>query len=391
MSSMLPPGADFRRLWLATAISVFGTWAAAITLSVRMFRDTGSPEWVSALFVAEFAPAVVIGVLFAGRLDRLPPRRALVISDLVCAVCFAALAAVHQPAAVIALATVAGAAAGVFRPVALASVPVLVEEQELDAANGALTAADTFMTTLGQAISGIALTLVGAGAVLVGNAVTFLLSALLLWGCRSLIVAAATGPVGSVLTHIRRSFRTVVQAPALLQVAVAAPLMLVMGGVINALEVPLFLGSLGASAAVVGIAVAVMQVGILGGSLLAGKRGKTLGRRYPAILGIGGICTIVAGLAGHLGVAIAAFFAFGIANGIVLVHNRSVLQRETPPAERAGTIALLMSLGAVATTLGAIGGGALAEQWSPRAVIAMAGLFGVFVVMPAALLTRPRA
>ena len=111
MSSMLPPGADFRRLWLATAISVFGTWAAAITLSVRMFRDTGSPEWVSALFVAEFAPAVVIGVLFAGRLDRLPPRRALVISDLVCAACFAALAAVHQPAAVIALATVAGAAA----------------------------------------------------------------------------------------------------------------------------------------------------------------------------------------------------------------------------------------------------------------------------------------
>ena len=143
MSSMLPPGADFRRLWLATAISVFGTWAAAITLSVRMFRDTGSPEWVSALFVAEFAPAVVIGVLFAGRLDRLPPRRALVISDLVCAVCFVALAAVHQPAAVIALATVAGAAAGVFRPVALASVPVLVEEPELDAANGALTAADT--------------------------------------------------------------------------------------------------------------------------------------------------------------------------------------------------------------------------------------------------------
>ena len=71
MSSLLPPGADFRRLWLATAISVFCTWAAAITLSVRMFRDTGSPEWVSALFVAEFAPAVVIGVLFAGRLDRL--------------------------------------------------------------------------------------------------------------------------------------------------------------------------------------------------------------------------------------------------------------------------------------------------------------------------------
>ena len=128
-----------------------------------MYRDTGSPEWVSALFVAEFAPAVVIGVLFAGRLDRLAPRRALVISDLVCAACFVVLATVHQPAAVIALATVAGAAVGVFRPVALASVPVLVEEPELDAANGALTAVDTFMTTVGQAVSGILLTLIGRG------------------------------------------------------------------------------------------------------------------------------------------------------------------------------------------------------------------------------------
>ena len=356
-----------------------------------MFRDTGSPEWVSALFVAEFAPAVVIGVLFAGRLDRLAPRRALVISDLVCAVCFVVLAMVHQPVAVIALATVAGAAVGVFRPVSLASVPVLVEESELDSANGALTAIDTLMTTVGQAASGILLTVIGAGAVLVANAVTFLVSAALLWGCRSLIAAAATGPLASVLGHIRRSFQTVVRSPSLLQVAVAAPLTLIMGGAINALEVPLFLGSLGASAAVVGIAIAVLQVGVLGGSLFAGSRGQTLGRLYPSILGLAGIFTIIAGLAGHLGVAIAAFFAFGVTNGIVLVHNRSVLQRETPPAERAGTIALLMSLGAVAMTVGAIGGGMLAEEWSPRVVIAVAGLFGVFVVMPAALVTRPRA
>ena len=391
MSSVLPSGADFRRLWLATAISVLGTWAAAITLSVRMFRDTGSAEWVAALFVAEFAPAVVIGVIFAGRLDRLAPRRALVSADLVCAACFAALAAVHQPAVVVGLATIAGAAGGVFRPVALAAVPAVVEDDELDAANGALSAVDTIATTVGQAAGGILITLVGAGAVLMGNAITFALSAVLLWGCRSLVRAVADGPVGSVLGHIRRSFGTVVRAPALLQVAVAAPLMLVMAGVINAVWVPLFLESFGASAAIVGVAVAVMQLGILGGSLVAGQRGQSLGRRYPAILGLAGILTAAAGATGFLGVAIVAFFAFGITNGIVLVHNRSVLQRETPAAERAGTIALLMSVGAVATTVGAIGGGALAELWSPQTVIVVAGLFGLVVTMPAAFLTRPRA
>ena len=388
---MLPSGGDFRRLWLATAISVFGTWAAAIALSVRMYRDTGSAEWVAALFVAEFAPAVVIGVLFAGRLDRLAPRRALVASDLVCAAAFALLAAIHQPLAVVALATVAGAAGGVFRPVSLAAVPAVVEEPELDAANGALSAVDTIMTTAGQAVGGIAIALVGGAVVLLGNAVTFAISAVLLWGCPRLVRAVADGPAGSVLGHIRQSLRTVTSAPALLQVAVAAPLMLVMAGVINAVWVPLFLGSFGASAAIVGVSVAVMQLGILGGSLLAGQRARSLDRRYPAVIGLAGILTAVAGATGHIGVAMAAFFAFGITNGIVLVHNRSVLQRETPAAERAGTIALLMSVGAVATTVGAIGGGALAELWSPRTVIVAAGLFGLLVTMPAAILARPRA
>ncbi len=266
-----------------------------------------------------------------------------------------------------------------------------MEDDELDAANGALSAVDTIATTVGQAAGGILITLVGAGAVLMGNAITFALSAVLLWGCRSLVRAVADGPVGSVLGHIRRSFGTVVRAPALLQVAVAAPLMLVMAGVINAVWVPLFLESFGASAAIVGVAVAVMQLGILGGSLVAGQRGQSLGRRYPAILGLAGILTAAAGATGFLGVAIVAFFAFGITNGIVLVHNRSVLQRETPAAERAGTIALLMSVGAVATTVGAIGGGALAELWSPQTVIVVAGLFGLVVTMPAAFLTRPRA
>ena len=281
--------------------------------------------------------------------------------------------------------------AACFGPVALAAVPAVVEDAELDAANGALSAVDTIVTTVGQAAGGILITLVGAGVVLMGNAITFALSAVLLWGCRSLVRAVADGPVGSVLGHIRRSFGTVTAAPALLQVAVAAPLMLVMAGVINAVWVPLFLESFGASAAIVGVAVAVMQLGILGGSLVAGQRGQSLGRRYPAILGLAGILTAAAGATGFLGVAIVAFFAFGITNGIVLVHNRSVLQRETPAAERAGTIALLMSVGAVATTVGAIGGGALAELWSPQHGDRRGRPVRAVVTMPAAFLTRPRA
>ena len=60
-----PGGAEFRRFWLATAISVLGTWMAAIALAIRMFDMTGSPAWVSALLFAEFTP---VGA------DRVPGR-----------------------------------------------------------------------------------------------------------------------------------------------------------------------------------------------------------------------------------------------------------------------------------------------------------------------------
>src|SRR3954465_920200 len=66
---------EFRRFVLATAVSVLGTYAAAIALAVRTYQDTGNPAWVSAVFAAEFLPPVAIGVLVADRLNRLQPRR----------------------------------------------------------------------------------------------------------------------------------------------------------------------------------------------------------------------------------------------------------------------------------------------------------------------------
>ena len=393
MSTILPAGPDFRRLWLATAISVLGTWAAAIALSVRLYRDTGSAEWVSALYVAEFVPAIVIGVLFANRLDRLVPRRGLVGADLICAGCFAVLAFVHEPAAVVGLALVAGAAAGVFRPVALASVPLMVEEEQLDPANGALTAVDAIMTTAGQALGGVLVTLAGAAVVLFANAATFTLSALLLFGAAALrgAPAAAAGPAENPLVHVGRVVKSIRLRPRLLQVAVASPLMLVMAGAIGALWVPLFLHTDRSSAAVVGIALAMMQVGILCGSILAGRYGAVLAPHYPSVLGVVGLCVAAAGLTNHAWLATVAFFGTGIANGVALVYNRSTLQRETSPGQRTGTIAVLMSAGGIATVLGAVVGGLVAAHWSPATAIVATGVFGVAVVMPAAMLTRPRA
>ena len=186
--------AEFRRFVLATAVSVLGTYAAAIALAVRTYQDTGHPAWVSAVFAAEFLPPVAIGVLLADRLNRFQPRRALVASDLVSAAVFAVVAGVHTPAVVVALATVAGTAAGIFRPISFAVVPAVAGEDRIDAANGTLAAVDTAMTAIGQAGAGAVVAIAGAGVVLGANAASFVMSAALLASCGSLAArVAATG------------------------------------------------------------------------------------------------------------------------------------------------------------------------------------------------------
>jgi MFS family permease len=378
--------AEFRRFVLATAVSVLGTYAAAIALAVRTYQDTGQPAWVSAVFAAEFLPPVAIGVLLADRLNRLQPRRALVVADLVNGAVFAVVAGVHTPAVVVALATVAGAATGIFRPISFAVVPAVAGEERIDAANGTLAAVDTAMTAIGQAGAGAVVALSGAAVVLGANAASFVMSAALLASCGSLGAPIPAGRARSPLLRLRRSARTIRRNLPLRQVAVAWLPVLAAMGIVNSIEVPLLLGPLAAGAALTGLTIAAASAGQTFGSLLAGRLSDWLARHYAAVLAVVGVSVLASGASPVVGMVILLFTLGGIANGLAVVYNRSTVQRATSPEERAGILALLMSFGGVMTAVGAAVGGAVASVASPRAAFAVAGAI-VLVSAVAARLT----
>src|ERR671935_284172 len=247
-------GAEFRRLLLATAISVFGSYAAAIALAVRTFEDTHQPAWVSAVFAAEFVPPVLLS------------------------------------------------------------------------------------------------------------------------GCRSLAAVPATeGPRRTPLRRLRRSARTIRRAAPLRQVVVAWMPVLLALGIVNSIEVPLLLGPLAAGAAGTGITIAAASAGQTLGSLIAPRLGERLGRRYPLVLGMIGATVVASGASPVVALVILLFIAGGIANGLAIVHNRSVVQRSAEADERAGLLALLMAAGGVMTAVGAAAGGAIASASTPRAAFVAAG------------------
>ena len=73
---------SFRLLALATVGSAFGTWLAFVALTIDVYDRTGSAVWVSALLIADFLPAIVIGIAASSLVDRLPRRRLMIASDL---------------------------------------------------------------------------------------------------------------------------------------------------------------------------------------------------------------------------------------------------------------------------------------------------------------------
>ena len=64
---------SFRRLWTAVAISETGDWLLFIALPVYVFQVSGSAMSTSTVFLAELAPAVVVGTLCGAVIDRRSP------------------------------------------------------------------------------------------------------------------------------------------------------------------------------------------------------------------------------------------------------------------------------------------------------------------------------
>jgi MFS family permease len=161
-------------------------------------------------------------------------------------------------------------------------------------------------------------------------------------------------------------------------------------GIVNSIEVPLLLGPLAAGAALTGLTIAAASAGQTFGSLLASRLGDWLGRHYALVLAVVGVTVLASGVSPTVGLVILLFIVGGIANGLAVVYNRSTVQRSTTSEERAGILALLMSVGGVMTALGAAVGGAIASAASSRAAFAVAGAI-VLVSAVAARLTAAQA
>jgi predicted MFS family arabinose efflux permease len=206
---------EFRYLYGAQTLSLVGDQFAAIAVAVLVFDRTNSGLLTAVAYASGWLPAVIGGPLLGPYADRLPRRAVMIVCDVARAILVAALAWPGLPLivaiAVMYVATLFGA------PFSAARSALMVDVLEGDAyvtGNGLGNITYQLAQVGGFAAGGLAVVLLTPHGVLLIDAVTFAVSALLVYtGVRSRPAAAASGTRRSVLADSRAGLRHVFTDP----------------------------------------------------------------------------------------------------------------------------------------------------------------------------------
>jgi DHA3 family macrolide efflux protein-like MFS transporter len=321
-----------RRLALARLISLTGGAAAYLALNFVIYEKTGSATWVAVALILTFG-ALGLASPFAGALgDKFDRRMVMIVSDLAGAAVFLAMAFVEDPGVLVALAFLAALAEAPFLAASTAAIPNLVDEDQIGYANGLIALGRNAGIVLGPVLGGVLVASVGGGAVFASNAVSFVLSALLVASVRGRFAGDRTG--GEEHRGLRAGFRflfsdRILRTMALTWLGLVLALGMTMVADVALAEV-FEVGSLG-----YGLLIACWG----GGSIVGALMGRYLSARTEALAFVAGTAVVAVTC---LGVGVSPWFSLvlviilvmGVGDGLTLVAQQGIMQRRTPDAVR---------------------------------------------------------
>jgi len=176
---------EFRLLFSAHAISVFGDWLVPVAIAFAVLDLTGSASDLGFVIAARLVPMVVFMLAGGVLADRVPRQLLMIASSLVALVSEATLGVLLVMGTariweIVVLQAVRGTTAAFFRPASTGIVPDIVSPQRLQQANALMWGAFGIAGFAGPAVAGVFLATVGGGWAILGDAATFGVAAWLL-------------------------------------------------------------------------------------------------------------------------------------------------------------------------------------------------------------------
>jgi MFS family permease len=381
---------DLRRIELAWAASIIGTWAYGIAVVVYAFEQGGAKavgvvglvRWLAAAAVSPFA------ALLGDRYDR---RLVMVASDLarVVLIAGAAVAAYSNapPIVIYVIAALVGVAATAFRPAEAALIPTLARTPEqLTAANVAASTIESVGLFAGPAIGGLLLAWTSVGTVFVVTASAILWSAVLLGGVRPVEEERVKEREAvAIVDELLAGFRAIVGERRLRLLVGLFGAQTFVDGMLNVLIVVIALELLDTGQAGVGFLNSAIGIGGLIGALAAAALvGR---RRLAANFGVGifiwGIPIALVGVWPNQAFALVLLVLVGVGNTLVDVSGMTLMQRAAPEDVLARVFGVLESLLLLTVGLGALVAPLLLDWLGTRWALVVAGALLPLLVIPA--------
>ena len=378
--------------------SSLGTGAAYPALLLIAYSRFESPWAISLVLLADLAPAMFLGPLFGALADRWSRRWCAVSADVVRAGAFIGIALAQDFALTIAFALLAGAGTALFTPSALAGLPSLVGKERIPAANSLYGAIADLGFTAGPALAAILLVLAGPDQILLLNGASFAISAVVLARLPFGAVIATAGRevrrgAPSLLRETREGLATVARMRAIRVVIAGSTGALFFGGVFNVAELLFVRQDLDAGDAVYSILIALFGLGFVFGSLAGSKGGAPglLRRRFVQGVVLMGLGFLLAGLSPTVVVALVTFMVAGFGNGLLLVHERVIVQEMVPDELLGRAFGVKDSLASWAFGVAFFAAGALLTIVEPRELIIGSGVGALVVAAACAAALRREA
>ena len=380
---------DFVKLWAGLTVSRFGSFMGALQYTAVVLLHA-SPFQMGLLAGLNVAPGVLAGLFVGAWVDRVRRRPLLIAAN-----AGRALALLSVPIAFalgalrIEQLYVVGFINGMlttFFDVALGAYLLsLVGRGQLIEANSKLTAGESVVEATAFSIGGWMVQLVNSMALVITDAVSYLVSALALAGIRTAEQGHGRRTRRRrMLTEVREGLTTIGSMPMLRAVTVSAAIEGMMYGIVGAVVLLFGVRELGFQPGFLGAIFAVGGVSSIFGAVLAPRITRRFGAGPAMVLGflVFGLAVLFLPMAGGP-LAVAAVFLVAhqlFGNGAATVYgiNEVSLRQAVTPSNLLGRVnATVRFVGVTAFFAGSVLGGALGEFIGLRLTLGLGAALGI--------------
>jgi MFS family permease len=391
---LLRTNAAFRSLSISRVVSFVGDSVSLVALILFVADTTGQALAVSLLLlVGDFAPSL-FSPLTGAISDRFNLKHVMITCELAQGVLLVLIALTLPPLPLLlALVAIRSTIGQTFQPASRAAIPALVNGRELETANSTIGFGTNGAEAIGPFIAAALFPVIGVRGVLLVDAASFLLSALLLTTVRSLPpVASDSAEKPSFLGEAKAGLGYIWSVPAVRIIVLTFCVVVAFNGIDDVAVVYLVRDTFHAPESAVGLLLGGVGVGLLVGYLLLVRysRGASMAVLMLAGFAISSVGNLLTGWAWAVFAAFALQTVRGLGIAAMDVASNTLLQRLVPTRLLGRVFGNFYGLIGIAAAISYVAGGLLLDATNAPVTFIIAGAGGTLATILAAL-TLPRA